>query len=257
MSILETVDLEKNFGGLKAISGLNISIKKGSITSIIGPNGAGKTTLFNCITGFTKPNKGDVLFKGYRITGLKPHKISQIGIVRTFQNIRLLSEMSVLQNIMASRHMSLNYGFLDCIFRTKRYYAQENASIQRAMELLEFMSIGEYYNQPATSLPYGIQKRVEIARALSLEPEILLLDEPSAGMNQAETRHLMAQILKIRTLGKTVMIIEHDMNLVMGVSDWIVVLNYGVLVSEGKPDDIRRDKQVIETYLGFSHGNLA
>ncbi|MFQ3574307.1 MAG: ABC transporter ATP-binding protein, partial [Thermodesulfovibrionales bacterium] len=227
------------------------------ITSIIGPNGAGKTTLFNCITGFTKPNSGKILFDGKDITGLQPHKIAEIGVVRTFQNIRLLSEMSVLQNVMAGRHLMSNYGFFDCILNSRRYRSQEGAAIQKAMELLEFMGISQYRDQMGTSLPYGIQKRLEIARALALDPHVILLDEPSAGMNQAETRSLMLLIEKIRNLGKTLMIIEHDMNLVMGVSDWIVVLNYGVMIAEGRPDDIKDDAKVVETYLGFGHKHVS
>lgn len=257
MSILKTVDLEKNFGGLRAISGLNLSIKKGSITSIIGPNGAGKTTLFNCITGFIKPSRGDILFNGRNINRLKPHEIAKSGIARTFQNIRLLSDMSVLQNLMASRHLMLRYGFFDCVFRTRKYDSQEKISVQKSLEMLEFMEISEHSHQLATSLPYGIQKSVEIARALALEPEILLLDEPSAGMNQAETNSLIYKIEKIKNMGKTVMIIEHDMNLVMGVSDWVIVLNYGVMIAEGKPSEINSNKKVIETYLGFSNEHTA
>ncbi|MCX8027237.1 MAG: ABC transporter ATP-binding protein [Thermodesulfovibrionales bacterium] len=257
MSIIRTVNLEKNFGGLKALSNLNLSINKGSITSIIGPNGAGKTTLFNCITGFNKPNGGDIFLGNLKITGQPPHLIARSGIARTFQNIRLLSDMTVLQNIMVSRHINLKYGFFDCIFRNKHFFLQEDISTQKAMKFLDFMGISEYCHHLATSLPYGIQKRVEIARALSLEPEVILLDEPSAGMIHAETMSLMSQIQKIRDIGKTVVLIEHDMNLVMSISDWVIVLNYGVMIAEGTPNEIKNNRQVIETYLGFAHEHLA
>lgn len=229
---------------------MSFKIKGGRIVSIIGPNGAGKTTLFNCLTGTTRSTKGSIRFKETEISKLPSHKIAELGIARTFQNIRLFSEMTTIENVMVSQHTRVRYDFLSVITRSGGFKTKERSIKEKAFEYLEFVGIEDYADTQADSLPYGSRRRLEIARALATEAHIILLDEPTAGMNPIETSEVMALIKKIQELGKTIILIEHDMKLVMGVSDRIIVLDHGVKIAEGLPDDVRNNPMVIEAYLG-------
>ncbi|MBI3592672.1 MAG: ABC transporter ATP-binding protein, partial [Nitrospirae bacterium] len=225
-------------------------VKEGAIISIIGPNGAGKTTLFNCLTGIARPTKGSILFMDNEISKLPPHSVAESGIARTFQNIRLFSEMTVIENVMVAQHARMRYGLLSAILHGNFFAKKEQIIRERGFEYLELMGLEEFANTVANNLPYGSQRRLEIARALATEPKIMLLDEPTAGMNPIETIEVMELIKKIRGLGKTVILIEHDMRLVMGISDRIIVLDHGVKIAEGMPEEVRNDPLVIEAYLG-------
>jgi branched-chain amino acid transport system ATP-binding protein len=254
--ILVIEGLEKSFGGVRAIGGLDLTIRRGQIKSVIGPNGAGKTTLFNLITGVFPPTKGVALFLGKPLKGLKAHEIARLGISRTFQNVELFAHMSVIENVMLGGHRRERAGILKAGLRLPGIRKEERESRERALGELEFMGLAAKADLEALSLPLGEQKILEIARALATEPGLILLDEPAAGLNPRETAGLCETILRIRDRGITVMLVEHDMSLVMEVSDEVVVLNYGRKIAEGPPREIQRNPQVVAAYLG-EEGNGA
>ena len=250
MSLLSLNNLLKSFGGLVAVAGVSFDVEEHSIVGLIGPNGAGKTTVFNIITGNYRPNSGDVIFDRKHITGLPTHEIVRLGIARTFQNIRLFQSMSLLENVLAGCHCRMRAGFLASMFRTPSQRREEQRAVERAMRELAFVGLDNQYNTLAGNLSYGNQRLLEIARALASDPRFLILDEPAGGMNDQETADLMGLIHAVRARGITVLLIEHDMNLVMRVCTRLVVLEYGAVIAEGTPEEIKKNPQVIEAYLG-------
>jgi len=250
MTLLEVKGLNKQFGGLHAVKNVDFSVSKGAIKAVIGPNGAGKTTLFNLISGFLKPDDGTVSFRGLPLQGLRPFQIAERGMSRTFQHIRLFPKMTALENVMVGRHIRSRAGFFAGMLHLPWTRKEEREIMKRSLEIMELLGIESYAEQEATSLAYGQQRAVELARALACEPEMLLLDEPAAGLNMRETVEMGKLITRIRSLGVTVLIVEHDMGLVMKISDEILVLSYGEKIADDTPMGIQKNTEVIRVYLG-------
>ncbi len=251
MPLLQIQNLTKNFGGLCAVSDLSVTFEGRELMGLIGPNGAGKTTVFNMTSGFYQPSEGSITFNGQNTAGMKPHQVTSLGIARTFQNIRLWHDMTVLDNIRISQHHHLGYSFWDSVLRTKRYSRSEKRITSAAHEILEALDLRQYENELPRNLPYGLQRKVEIARALSVKPRLLLLDEPAAGLNSADVADLIRLVRWIhKEFDIAIWMIEHQMTVVMSLCTWIKVVDFGSTIAEGTPEEIRNNPQVIKAYLG-------
>ena len=250
MSLLRLQEMTKVFGGLVAVNDLTFSVEAGSVVGLIGPNGAGKTTVFNCITGNYTPEKGRIFFDGEPVAGLRPHRVVEMGIARTFQSIRLFGKLSVLENVLAGRHCRMKSGMLSCMLHLPWQRREERAAVARCMEELRFVGLADRHAEAAGGLSYGNQRLLEVARALASDPRLLILDEPAGGMNDQETAALVDTIAAIRDRGITVLLIEHDMRLVMKICEKLVVLEHGTMIAQGEPEAVRRNPAVVEAYLG-------
>ncbi len=250
MALLEVKGITKTFGGLVAVENVEFNVNEGEIVSIIGPNGAGKTTIFNMLTGVYHVNGGKILFDGKEIQNKQPRDIVKAGIARTFQNIRLFPTMRVIENVLVGEHINIGYNFLDLLFKTKKYRAEEKAAHQSAIDLLVSLDLGDQIDNYAKNLPYGMQRKLEIARAIATKARLIILDEPAAGMNPQESEELKEFIRKLRDKGQTILLIEHDMSVVMDISDRIYVIDHGRKIAEGLPKEIAVNKRVITAYLG-------
>ena len=251
MPILEAKDVTMRFGGLTAVDKFNLTLGSNELVGLIGPNGAGKTTIFNTLTGVYVPTEGDIKIEGKSIVGKSPHEVVKMGAARTFQNIRLFKDLTAIENVEIAYHNFVNYNLAQGLFRTRKFWKEEQKAYEECKKLLEIFDMGEYEQTKAKNLPYGQQRKLEILRALASEPKLLLLDEPAAGMNPTETKELMDVIRGIRDrFGVAILLIEHDMSLVMEVCERLYVLDYGTLIATGTPDEVRKDERVIKAYLG-------